>query len=101
MENGGGAGTRDSHWRESVFKNELMSGFIAAPNNPLSKVTVASLQDLGYQVDMSAAEAFTLPDLQAMAEKGLLVALSAEQHAHALPVFEPKVLPDSSLNIPR
>ena len=100
VENGGGAGTRDSHWRESVFKNELMSGFIAAPNNPLSKVTVASLQDLGYQVDMSAAEAFTLPNLQAMAEQGLLVALSAEQHAHALPIFAPKVLPDSSLNIP-
>ena len=77
-----------------------MSGFIAAPNNPLSKVTVASLQDLGYQVDMSAAEAFTLPNLQAMAEQGLLVALSAEQHAHALPIFAPKVLPDSSLNIP-
>ena len=100
VENGGGAGTRDSHWRESVFKNELMSGFIAAPNNPLSKVTVASLKDLGYQVDMSAAEAFTLPNLQAMAEKGLLVALSAEQRAHALPIFAPKVLPDSSLNIP-
>lgn len=100
VENGGGAGTRDSHWRESVFKNELMSGFIAAPNNPLSKVTVASLKDLGYQVDMSAADAYTLPNLRAMAEKGLLVALGAKQHAHALPIFAPKVLPDSILNIP-
>ena len=41
-------GTRDGHWRESVFKNELMSGFIAAANNPLSRLTVASLKDLGY-----------------------------------------------------
>jgi hypothetical protein len=36
VENTGGAGTRDSHWRESVFKNELMSGFSAAAGNPLS-----------------------------------------------------------------
>src|SRR4051812_49219786 len=47
VENQGGAGTRDSHWRESVFRNELMSGFIAAPGNPPSKVTVANLADLG------------------------------------------------------
>ena len=30
VENTGGPGTRDGHWRESVFKNELMSGFISA-----------------------------------------------------------------------
>ena len=100
VENSGGAGTRDSHWRESVFKNELMSGFIAAPNNPLSKVTVASLKDLGYQVDMSAAEPYGLPNLQAMAERGLIVAAHGKDHAHALPIFAPKVLPDSSLNVP-
>ena len=56
VENTGGPGTRDSHWRESLFRNELMSGFIAAPNNPLSKMTVASLKDLGYLVNKSAAE---------------------------------------------
>lgn len=99
VENSGGAGTRDSHWRETVFKNELMSGFIAAPGNPLSRVTVASLQDLGYQVDMSAAEAYGLPNLQAMAERGLLMAHGAPDHAHALPIFAPKVLPDSSLDV--
>ena len=99
VENIGGPGTADSHWRESVFKNELMSGFIAAPNNPLSKLTVASLKDLGYVVDMNAAETFSLPNLMALAESGA-VRGSEEHHAHALPVFAPKVLPDESLNVP-
>ncbi len=47
VENTGGEGTRDSHWRETVFRNELMSGFIAAKGNPISRVSVASLEDLG------------------------------------------------------
>ena len=50
VENQGGAGTARVHWRESVFANELMTGFVGAAGNPLSKVTVGSLQDLGYQV---------------------------------------------------
>jgi hypothetical protein len=98
VENTGGAGTRDSHWRESVFKNELMSGFIAAPRNPLSKVTVASLKDLGYVVDDAAAEAYHLPNLQALAEAGLLIA-GTSIRPHALPILAPKVLPDASLNV--
>ena len=73
VENGGGPGTRDSHWRESVFKNELMSGFIAAPNNPISRLTVASLKDLGYAVDMNAADPTRCPTC-GLAERGLLVA---------------------------
>lgn len=97
VENTGGLGTQDSHWRESVFKNELMSGFIAAPNNPISRLTVASLQDLGYVVNMDAAEPYTLPNLQAIAEAGLMLANLEEEHAHALPILAPKVLPDSSL----
>lgn len=99
VENSGGAGTRDSHWRESVFKSELMSGFIAAPNNPLSRLTVASLKDLGYVVNMNAAEPYSLPNLQALAESGLAFSHLEEEHPHALPIFSPKVLPNESLNI--
>jgi len=97
VENTGGPGTVNSHWRETVFRNELMSGFIAAPHNPLSRVTVASLQDLGYVVDLSAAEPYALPDLQALAEAGLMSAHIGEEPRHALPIFAPKVLPDDSL----
>jgi hypothetical protein len=99
VENSGGAGTADSHWRESVFKNELMSGFIAGPHNPLSKLTVASLKDMGYRVNLSAAEAYSLPNLQSLAEKGLLMAADERPHRHTLPIFAPKVLPDNALNV--
>ena len=99
VENIGGPGTRDSHWRESLFKNELMSGFIAAQNNPLSKMTAASLKDLGYVVNMSAAEPYSLPNLQALAEAGLLMAHVEEEPLHALPILAPKVLPDESLAV--
>lgn len=102
VENSGGAGTRDSHWRESLFMNELMSGFIESPNNPISRLTVASLKDLGYVVNMNAAEPYSLPNLQHLAERGLMAFRAGREqvHAHALPIFAPKVLPDNSLNIP-
>lgn len=60
VENTGGAGTANSHWRESVLKNELMTGYINNGSNPLSILTVRSLQDLGYSVNPGAADAFSL-----------------------------------------
>ena len=62
VENNGGAGTRDGHWRESVFRSELMTGFYnPGVANPLSAVSATALRDLGYVVDDSRTEAFTLP----------------------------------------
>lgn len=63
VENLGGAGTWNGHWRESVFRHELMTGFIDGDvHNPLSLVTVAALEDMGYeQVDRSVAEQYRLP----------------------------------------
>jgi hypothetical protein len=58
VENGGGAGTRDSHWEESILGNELMTGFLNGGVNPLSRITAASLADLGYQVNLNAADAY-------------------------------------------
>jgi hypothetical protein len=98
VENTGGAGTRNGHWREMVFKQELMSGFIAAANNPLSKVTAASLKDLGYAVDMNAAEPYVLPNLLQMAERGLLAAEAEVARPHSLPVI-PMTLPNDSLEL--
>ncbi|MET7619256.1 leishmanolysin-related zinc metalloendopeptidase [Streptomyces sp. NPDC005408] len=93
VESTGGPGTADSHWRETVFHNELMSGFVGSPGNPLSRVTVASLQDLGYEVDIEAAEAYELPDLFELARAGELVTHSAPtDRGMMLPVI-PVVLP--------
>ncbi|KST68295.1 leishmanolysin-related zinc metalloendopeptidase [Mastigocoleus testarum] len=55
----GEEGTREGHWRESVLTNELMTGFInSGVNNPLSSLTVASLGDLSYEVNLAAADPF-------------------------------------------
>lgn len=97
VENTGGPGTADGHWRESVFRNELMTGFVSTPGNPLSRITVAGLADLGYQVDLEAADPYELPDLFAIAESGDLVSHTAPiDDGIMLPIL-PLVLPKSSL----
>ncbi|WP_353265857.1 hypothetical protein [Gemmatimonas sp.] len=59
VENTGAQGTRDVHWRATVFGAELMQGFAVPGGMPLSRVTVASLADLGYKVNMAKASAFS------------------------------------------
>jgi hypothetical protein len=95
--NVGAVGTRDAHWRELVFNNELMSGIITGAGNPLSLVTVASLQDLGYVVDVNAAEPFTLPSLLDLAESGALTAHDIPIDGGIMLPNIPTVLPASSL----
>lgn len=57
---GCGAGTFNSHWRESTFFNELMTGYLnSGTANPLSVLTAAEMQDLGYTVNLGAADAYT------------------------------------------
>lgn len=48
VEQDGGSGTRDSHWDEETFDNEIMTGYIDSANY-LSEMTVASLEDTGYE----------------------------------------------------
>lgn len=60
VENGGGSGTRDSHWEESILGSELMTGYVGPGNvMPLSRITVASLADIGYTVNIANADPFT------------------------------------------
>ena len=59
VEDTGGVGTADSHWRESVLDNELMTGFIGSGSNPLSGITITSLADQGYPVNLAAADPFS------------------------------------------
>ena len=60
VENCCGSGTRNSHWRESVFDRELMTGFLNFGANPLSMTTTASMGDLGYRVNYAASDAYAL-----------------------------------------
>jgi hypothetical protein len=97
VENEGGPGTRDSHWRESVFRYELLTGRIGEAGNPISHVSVGSLQDLGYVVDMNAAEPYELPNLLSLAEEGLLVSHEAPIDVGIMLPNIPEVLPEDSL----
>lgn len=65
VENTGGPGTRGGHWRESVFDSELMTGWIDRGKNPLSRITIAALADLGYEVNMRVADEYRLMQLGA------------------------------------
>ena len=58
--NMGVAGPSDGHWRESLLREEIMTPFfVAGQTQPLSAITVESLADLGYRVDVSRADAFS------------------------------------------
>ena len=76
-----GAGGLDGHWRESVFGDELMTATISVSSQtsqPLSKVTIASLADLGYSVDYTQADSFSLPS----ESRSLLRVQSAPDEVH-------------------
>jgi hypothetical protein len=52
---GGKAG---GHWREKTFGAELMTTRMSKGSQPVSRMTVASLEDLGYVVNLEAADVF-------------------------------------------
>jgi hypothetical protein len=59
-------GTFCTHWDEVCLKSELMTGFLENNNqssHPLSRITIAGLDDLGYTVDYTTADPFTVDDL--------------------------------------
>lgn len=59
LENTGGAGTAEAHWRESVFDRELMTGFAeTTADMPLSVLTLGSLADMTFVVNERAADPF-------------------------------------------
>ena len=55
----GGRGAQDSHWRASVMAGELMTRRISSGAS-LSAITIQSMADLGYSVDDSVADSYTL-----------------------------------------
>lgn len=100
VENRGGVGTREGHWREAVLANELMTGFLNVGPNPLSRVTAGALQDLGYQVNLTAAEDFELPSFLQLAIMGI----GAIEHPQGCMMAgtqrrgaEPEVLPEDAI----
>ena len=63
VENEMGYGAADTHWRESVLGHELMTPVMrVAGTNPFSAITIASLADLGYTVDVTLADDYELDE---------------------------------------
>ncbi|WP_343487687.1 leishmanolysin-related zinc metalloendopeptidase [Allomuricauda sp. d1] len=94
--NTGGAGTRNGHWRERTFDNELMTGFINSGQNPLSRLSIAAFQDMGYEVDYEAADAYVLPDLTRLTLKELNENNQCKMCSTKILRCTPIVLPESA-----
>ncbi len=59
-------GSVDTHWRESVFGTEVMTpGLRSGVADQLSAITIQSLADIGYTVDVEQADVFILPGTSA------------------------------------
>jgi Leishmanolysin len=86
-----GPGTRGSHWRETVFGNELMTGFVGAAGNPLSRVTGGLFADIGYDVDLDACDPYGLPSHLQLAAMGLLASAGATRGYEDLGVVLPTI----------
>jgi hypothetical protein len=57
-----GVGSLNGHWRESVFTTELMTPSLnSGVVNELSAVSVASLEDMGYQVVFGSSDTYAWP----------------------------------------
>ncbi len=86
VEQCGNAGTADGHWRETftstctgqnnspsggtaAFDSEMMTGYIEGPGiaMPWSAMSIASFQDLGYTVNLLAADSYSVPSLMTIA----------------------------------
>lgn len=70
LANTGGPGTREGHWREADLGSELMTGFANPGAEPLSRLTIAALEDMGYEVRYEAADVFTLGALMSFVGAG-------------------------------
>lgn len=70
VENVGGAGSINSHWRESVLNNELLTSRLNSGENPLTALSLAGFRDMGYLVDDAGGEPFTIPGFLAAPPPG-------------------------------
>lgn len=78
-------GTRDAHWRESTFDNEMMTGFLDS-TTPISAITVGGLIDLGFVVNPNAKDPYTMPPAGFLPSMG---SLSVRYGPHWEQVLQP------------
>lgn len=60
LERTGGAGTAGGHWEQKLFQGEMMVGF-ASTTMLIGPLTIAAFDDLGYTVNYTKGDAYSLP----------------------------------------
>ena len=81
---GEGIGSIDGHWMETLFSNELMTPAIGGNVNPLSILSLKALEDIGYVVDSTQADAYSIP----APSKGSGSGVSAAQHTEQTTILK-------------
>jgi Leishmanolysin len=63
-ETDGGPGRACGHWDEECLGDEIMTGIInTTATSLLSRITIATLEDIGYKVDYSTADPYDVANL--------------------------------------
>lgn len=75
VEDNGVLGTACSHWDEETFRSELMTGYLDS-HSRLSRITVAALSDMGYRVNLEAADSYVLPEAGTLRPQGAGIQVS-------------------------
>ncbi len=61
LENGAVEAISDQFWRQSVFGDEVMTAYVTGDSQPLSRITLEALYEVGLEIDVMMADPFTLP----------------------------------------
>lgn len=70
LESGAMPGISDVHWRESVFGDEVMTPYVTGDSQPLSRITLEALYEVGYELDVMMADPFTLAVARSAGPRG-------------------------------
>lgn len=88
-----GPGQRDAHWKETVFRRELMTPYLSSGSNPLSVMTIRSLEDMRYTVNAAAADPFSVTVGSVSAFGGLPSSPMLTRGWERPLQFKPRVMP--------
>ena len=103
VENNGIPGGADSHWRENVLDDELMSTRFHPRyliHNPLSAITIQAMADIGYRVDVTQAESYKGPFVTPFAASAPVVRAAEEDSVPLTCIVEgPTAMPDKPATI--
>ena len=91
LENGAMPGISDTHWRQSVFGDEVMTPYVTGDSQPLSRITLEALYEVGYELDVMMADPFTLTGARSARLRGPKMYLGKDLAAYRGPIATMRV----------